>query len=384
VVKRQNIIELNGKHYDATTGQQITPSTSDSVRPPQPATLHRKPTIDGITRRRRSLSHQAPEKPHVSPHLKTHVHTPAPNAHNMHHGKVKTARSKTLMRSIVTKPTAPHHTPSKAETPIINHAPTDQADTRLIQNPDRLHRAQHIPKSHQVSKFGDVIPTITKRVVSLDVQPAPTGNTHHAPLTSHHVSAPVNTSIDSLDSVDLFDLALEHSTAHEQPKIKKSSFRHRAARKLRVSPRALNIAAGVFVTLFVGGLVAYKTLPQLALKLASTRAGVNASLPSYQPSGFSMAGPIQYGEGAITLSYQSNSDDRNFQIVQKSSDWNSQALLENFVSSKEPYQTFQEKGRTIYIYGKSSATWVSGGVWYQIEGESDLSSDQLLRIVSSL
>lgn len=97
-----------------------------------------------------------------------------------------------------------------------------------------------------------------------------------------------------------------------------------------------------------------------------------------------MAGPIQYGEGAVTLSYQSNSDDRNFQIVQKSSDWNSQSLLENFVSDKEPYQTFQDKGRTIYIYGKSSATWVSGGVWYQIEGESDLSSDQLLRIVSSL
>jgi hypothetical protein len=98
-----------------------------------------------------------------------------------------------------------------------------------------------------------------------------------------------------------------------------------------------------------------------------------------------LAGPVQYSAGQITISYKSNSDDRNFQLVQRNSDWNSQSLLNNFVTREdEKYLTYQDKGKTIYVYDGNNATWVSGGIWYQVEGKSSLSSDQLLKIASSL
>jgi hypothetical protein len=98
-----------------------------------------------------------------------------------------------------------------------------------------------------------------------------------------------------------------------------------------------------------------------------------------------MAGPIQYQPGEVTLNYRSTSDQRGFNVVQKNSSWNSETLLENFVTAaNKPYQTFQANGRTIYIYDGNKATWVDGGIWYNIDGQSNLNSDQLLRIAGSL
>ena len=74
-----------------------------------------------------------------------------------------------------------------------------------------------------------------------------------------------------------------------------------------------------------------------------------------------------------------------FGLNQKASSWNSSALLDNFIQPKgKTYQTYQEQGKTIYIYDKASASWVSGGVWYQVTGNSSLNNDQLLSIANSL
>jgi hypothetical protein len=98
-----------------------------------------------------------------------------------------------------------------------------------------------------------------------------------------------------------------------------------------------------------------------------------------------LAGPIQYKPGEVTINYKTHSDDRGFNVVQKNSSWNSETLLDNFVSAtNKPYQTFQSNGRTIYIYDGNKATWVDGGIWYSIDGQSNLNSDQLLRIAASL
>jgi len=108
-------------------------------------------------------------------------------------------------------------------------------------------------------------------------------------------------------------------------------------------------------------------------------------MPSYKPGGFALSGPITYSTGKISVSYQSNSDNRSYRVTQSNSAWNSETLLDNFVAvNRRAYQTFQDRGKTIYIYDGSNATWVDRGVWYQIEGASSLSSDQLLRIANSL
>jgi hypothetical protein len=121
------------------------------------------------------------------------------------------------------------------------------------------------------------------------------------------------------------------------------------------------------------------------MKVAAARAGFSASMPGYSPSGFAFKGPVQYSAGQVVVSFKSNTDDRNFKLTQQTSSWSSDSLLNNYVAAGgKEYQTYQDRGRTIYIYDGSNATWVNGGVWYQIEGNADLSSDQLVRIASSL
>lgn len=381
----QNVIELNGKRYDALTGRLIAEAASDNNAHHTKKNSSRtaKTHVDGITApRRSSRSPHNSEHGHTTQNVKRHARKLAGNAHNIHRGKTKAERSKTLMRNAVKKPETHPSTTHQPKT--HDRAPEQEVDTKPpIINHQRANRAQNILKSNQISRFGESRPQVNKHVKPLEVKPAPDIDSVAATLDQPNGNNDVSQS-DPLDSITRFDLAIEQSTAHLNPKHKKPPLRNRVAYKLRVSPKVLSIAAGVFVTLFVGGLIMYRNLPQLAMKLASTRAGVNASLPSYKPSGYDLAGPVQYTSGTVTVSYKSVTNDNGYQVVQKSSDWTSQSLLENFVSAKEPYQTFQDKGRTIYIYEDTSATWVSGGVWYQIEGDSDLTSDQLLRIVSSL
>ena len=150
-------------------------------------------------------------------------------------------------------------------------------------------------------------------------------------------------------------------------------------------PKLLPTAAGVAATLLLVGYVTYLNLPNMALRVAASRAGFEASLPGYKPTGFKLDGPIAYAPGQIALNFSTSSDERSFQLTQRESTWDSQSLLDNFVvRENKRYITFQEQGLTIYVYDDSNATWVDGGIWYTIEGESLLSSEQLLKIASSL
>jgi hypothetical protein len=213
----------------------------------------------------------------------------------------------------------------------------------------------------------------------LPVQPAPGEAAAIA-------SSAIATASQPLTASNPFDRALEHASSHEQPKHRKSTVRRRVARKLHVSTRTLNTGMGLAAALVLGGYIAYQNVPNLAVRLAATRAGVHASLPGYQPAGFALAGPIQYQPGELTLSYKSNNNDnREFQVKQKASSWNSETLLDSFINAnKLAYQTYQDKGKTIYIYDGNNATWIDGGVWYQVNGNAALNSDQLLRIAGSL
>ncbi len=141
----------------------------------------------------------------------------------------------------------------------------------------------------------------------------------------------------------------------------------------------------VLAALLIAGFIAYQNMPNLAMRVAAARAGFPATMPSYQPAGFALDGAIQYYPGQITVNFKSDSDNRIFSVTQKPSKWTSETLLDRVVAiDSRPYQTFQDKGKIIYIYDGSNATWVSGGIWYEIAGNSSLTSDQLLRIASSL
>jgi hypothetical protein len=245
-------------------------------------------------------------------------------------------------------------------------------------NPHRVARANHVQRSGLVSKFGQGGAQFGTPVTLAEVPVAPSPRHGHHALKAADIPAYV--------TQDPFEAALRQATSHEQPKPKKLRLHHRIARKLHLKPRTFLLATGGLSALVIAGFLAYTRVPTVAMKVAATKAGVNANLPSYQPAGFSMKGPIATAPGEISVNYKSNSDERDFKVTQKTSAWNSETLLDNFVETTKQasYQTFQSSGRTIYIYDGGNATWVDGGIWYKIEGNKSLNSDQLLRIANSL
>lgn len=354
----KNVIELNGQKYDALTGK-IVNASAGSQKPTKK--VHQGPKhLDGFTRRPGAT---------------------ATVTHKAHH---QPAKSTTLMRAAVKKPVAPAkiHAKTAATTPVASKHPKSSAKVLSeTVRPGRIIRATHIPQSNLISKFGQAAAAIKTEALAVKPAPAPTKQPKAAAAAPAIVNHPAQTVVQA----DPFQSAIEQAISHEQPKTKKTKAHHRLAKKLHISPRIANLAGITLVALAISGFIAYQNLPELAMRVAATRAGLHASLPSYQPSGFSMAGPIQYQPGEVTLNYKSNSDNRKFNVVQKNSSWNSETLLENYVTTKnKPYQTFQANGRTIYIYDGNKATWVDGGIWYNIDGQSNLNSDQLLRIAGSL
>lgn len=374
MAKRQHIIELNGKKYDALTGTIVTESSAHkaAAKTPKP-TKHTPKHVDGFVR-----------KPHA---VAAKLQSASSSPKTVHK---QPAKSQTLMRSAVKKP-ASQKIHAKATAVSAATQVAQPADSSLFGSikPGRAIRANHIGKSKLISRFGASTPTVKTEVVPVKPAPVTSAPTVVAKPLAHHTKAlaPTHDTKKTKPAAkpDPFKAAVQNAVAPKHHKVKKPRIHHRIAKKLRVSPRLVSLAGVTIMALGVGGFLAYQNLPELAMRVASTRAGLSASLPSYQPAGFSMAGPIEYEPGAVTVNYKSNSDDRSFNVTQKNSSWNSEALLENYVSpTKQPYQTFQAKGRTIYIYEGNKATWVDGGVWFNVDGKTNLNSDQLLRIAESL
>lgn len=149
-------------------------------------------------------------------------------------------------------------------------------------------------------------------------------------------------------------------------------------------PRLVTILSSTLALLILGGYLTYITLPSISLKVAASRAGVNAAMPEYKPDGYSLDGPITYSPGEVVISYKSNTNDSGYKLIQKATNWDSQAVLDNYVTKlTDNYLTFQERGVTVYTFGNRAA-WVNGGLLYTVDGNASLSSDQILRLATSL
>ncbi|MDB5185497.1 MAG: hypothetical protein JWL85_20 [Candidatus Saccharibacteria bacterium] len=353
---------LNGNHYDALTGRLLKSEVSQSKADQNVETVH------VTTRPKRAGSMMSDFGP---------VRASKVTANKVHH---KTEKSKTLMRTVVKKPVdIKVHAKSASSSPVVNTAQAAASSVGAKRlNPLREIRAQQILKSNFISKFGEDNQSKShKSAPIIPVAPAPEHRiVEHAAAKTPETPAIVH---------NPFQSAIDNAKSHEQPLHKKSSLSHRASKKLRVHKTVFNVGVSVIAIAIIGGYFVYNNIPNLAMRVAATRAGVPGNMPSYRPSGFALRGPVQYQPGLVAVQFKSNTDDRNFSLTQRTSNWNSETLLDSFVATdRRQYQTYQDKGKTIYIYGGSNATWVDNGVWYQIEGKSALNSEQLLRIAGSL
>ncbi len=219
----------------------------------------------------------------------------------------------------------------------------------------------------------------------LPVQPAPEPEVDTPILTHEPVSIASPPHNHSHGHSQGLEQALTKADSHKQARLPKKPLSHRTAHKLHTSPRVIKAVASLVSILLIGGFFLYQNIPRLAMRVAATKAGISAKLPGYQPSGFALGEHITYSPGQIMLSYKSNSDERHFTLTQTATKLTPETLLSEDISvNGQSYQTYQDADKTIYIDENNNATWIDGGVRYQIESNASLSSDQLLRIASSL
>ncbi len=342
VRKNNNIIEINSKRYNATTGDLL--EHAESTKP-----SHKKKSVEGVHRPTR-VAAQAPS------------HHPAP--------------PKTLMRHVVKKPAAGSRPKLKAQGQVVT-SPTKSPLSEItvnstVQHMDdkRLHHAKQVHKSQLISRFGATVRPSTELATSGRAE----ATKNHAAADATHKPAGHHKSHKTRG--DIFEQAIQNATSHKQPRLKHP--RHSQVK------RGVGIGGAVVLAIVALGAITAQNLPNAKLQMASAKAGFDASLPEYRPAGFSL-GKLDYSEGAVATQFTSNSDDRRYTITQKRSSWDSAALRDIFVApSYSNYQTIESGGRTIYIYGQRNATWVNGGVWYQIQSNDALSDHQLVDIASSL
>ena len=213
--------------------------------------------------------------------------------------------------------------------------------------------------------------------------------------TSSNYSAPVNDSVpftpptmqpvqnqvSQLNQVDATKNNLQANilTGQVEQPTKPSSLKKHSG---KVASVGLSLAGVILLGIYVWQI----NYPNLALKVAGSKAGISASMPTYLPSGWKISGDIQANPGNINYKLASADGNKSVSVNEVRSDWDSQALAENYLSpNTDKYTALQSEGLTIYIYNNNQASWVNHGTWYRIEGQDHgLSRDQIIKMATSL
>jgi len=157
-----------------------------------------------------------------------------------------------------------------------------------------------------------------------------------------------------------------------------------SSRKQRLG-KSLSIASASLGFLLLGGYLTYLSMPNISTRVAAAQAGINANYPSYKPSGYSLAGPVAYQQGAVSMKFAANGTPVAYTLTQARSGWDSSAVLDNYVLPKSGarYATTTANGLMIYTFDNNAA-WVNGGILYTISGNAPLSNDQIQHIATSV
>ena len=270
------------------------------------------------------------------------------------------------MRSAVTKPEQSLKRRVKVSTntdPALHTPPLAEAPPYAgLFTPDqkRVQRAALLKQSDQISHYGapsESQPAQPVKPIDQSWQPAPQTTP----------PAPPKSPTDAL-----LERALQQADSHEEPPLPpgKSNWR-------RLS------LVGVPVIVLALIIVATHSFTHLELRIASAKAGFSTSLPAYEPAGYNLS-QLQYGKGVFASKFHDSNGNR-YTITQGTTSWDTTDLLDNYVNNTTPnYQVVRVGDRTIYLYGSGNATWVSNGIWYQINSDGSLSESQLINVANSL
>lgn len=189
----------------------------------------------------------------------------------------------------------------------------------------------------------------------------------------------------------------QHLAESELPPVEQAEFDRSAGPDTkRTKPRgapwlrlfdktAVRVGVVSMCIVLLAGYVTYLNYPNIAVKVAASRANIDATMPEYTPGGYEFNGPVAYDQGRLTISFKNQREDATIAVTQSSTQWDSQSLLENYINYQTSrYETYRENGLTIYTYNNRNAAWVNGGTLYQIKSETFLSQNDIVKMASSM
>lgn len=397
MTKRNTIIKINGKHYNAITGDLLHTPVAAAVTPSKTVVKTVK-SIDGVVGGTsvkhnpatavKSVTKVPAKKPTVSRTAAAHA--------KAHHVRPSAA----LMRHAVAKPTSTslkRHTKVQAPVHSASHFPLASAITVAPKlslhsvNHQRAKRAAAVATSPSVAHFAREVAVAVSRdveqaVAAIDkaivIPQTPTPSSVYRPDVMRPAQVRRQTS-------DIFEQALIRATSHEEPAPTsvQTAKRRRSLRSLR--RRMVSFSAGTVAVLAMIGVFGYHSSGTIKIKMAANRAGFSATIPAYQPKGFSVA-KIESSSGFINVRYARDAQvvgaSTSFALTEKPSNWNSETLLTNITasSSTSTYTTVKKAGRTVYVYGRNQAAWVNNGILYQVLGNGALSTHEFGEIAASM
>jgi len=329
-MSKQKMITINGVVYDAHTGMRL----SGDELPNSRADTHSQ-QLHKTQARTQTLNRTHVKSPH-EPHFSAKTQKP-----------IHIERSPMIQKFAASTSTAPSTKPSGrmiSDISPLKHPLQTKAAERMTHK--KLTSAQSAGSNVKLHR--------------IEAEPSRTGS---QPKPAHEIKR------------HSIEKALQHA---KPPKREKKSFAKR-------HPRLISVSSASLAILLLGGYLTYLNLPNISTRVAAAQAGIAATYPSYQPSGYSLNGPVTYSEGQVSMKFAANVGPQTFTVNQLKSNWDSTALLENYVeqASEGDYQTLTDSGLTIYAYS-GDAAWVNGGIVHIIQGDAPLSPDQVRRIATSM
>lgn len=278
----------------------------------------------------------------------------------------KTSRSNTLMRKYVQKP----KTRTKGKiTPKIESEDLDFLNKKNIQsriNLDIISKAKkNIPKSSMVSRFSSK--TNIKTIKN---------------------SAPISKGIEISKVVKPI---LDDNVLDPARKIIESSLKKVNSEDYKYLPKKDTKLRKLFITFIIVVLAIlllnfYEFIyPKLKIYFASNVAGFNAATAKFIPPGYSLEKVIAQ-KGSIDSVYDFNTSKLKFSINESPSTWDDATLIDAYLvpNGDTNYNLITANGINIYAYGDGNATWVTGGIWYVLNGNSNISNNDLVKIATSM
>lgn len=386
----QNIIEINGKRYDAVSGalaeandvHSRTPATSQRPAKPVKSSDHASGNASAVNKANQPAKLRQPHQP--ASHLKAHQAQP----------------SKTFHRQSVQKPSINRKPAIKVSPPSENRL-SKKANDSLIKlstasvDPNRSERAHLASKNPAVKHFNrsasarsvapKAVSSHPKTGTTFDIAPPRRSDSHQRPALAAS-AAPA--SIASLPPKSQFSSLLEHHEKTRQHRYLESpkNKSHQLAKLKPGHKRAASFGAVGLALVLLAGFFVFQYKPNIELQLANAKAGIHATLPGYKPNGYAVS-KFSYQAGLVAINYHSSDDGHHFQLLQKASGYASHASLASLVSDNTgSYQKLEAGGQTIYAStnnGQASAAWLNGGILYLLKGDASLSNDQIQKLVTS-